>query len=190
MSGPDNRPMCSWKGEEPIDLLMVFMIANCTRGSARTQPFWFLMTWYLRHWFTVLFVCSLALSISGWQVVDMPSFTPAILVSLFQKCDTNNLSLSEIMSLGNLFSQYQLSKKTCAKSSAEMSVCVGTILTSDPELSIIVAMQLNLLSLGNGQMKLIAMLSPRLSRIGRGWRGPVGHFVDPLFCWQALHPGM
>ena len=163
-----DRPMWSWNGKKPVDLLMVFMIANLTHGSVRTQPFWFLMMWYWRHWFTVLFVCLLALSVSRWIVVDMPSLIPTIIMSLFQKCEKNNLSLSEIISWGNPFSQYQLSKNTCAKSSAEMSVHVGIILTSDPNLSVIVAMQLNPSPLGNGLMKSTAMLSPHSSGTGRG----------------------
>jgi hypothetical protein len=43
------HPKRRWKGEYPVDLLIVLIIWNRIRGSARDQPFWFLSTWNRIH---------------------------------------------------------------------------------------------------------------------------------------------
>lgn len=55
-----------------------------------------------------------------------------------------------------------------------MSVRVGIMRKSEPALSVIVTMQSNPWSSGNGPIKSIAMLSQRESGIGSGCKGPVG----------------
>jgi hypothetical protein len=80
--------------------------------------------------------------------------------SAFQNLETNNLSLSEIMSNGMPFSQYQCLKNIDASPSAEISVCVGIIHMSEPRRSVIVNMQLKLLSSGSGPTKSIATEFP------------------------------
>jgi len=61
----------------------------------------------------------------------------------FQNFDTNNFSLSEIMSNGKPFSQYQCLKNTDANPSADMSIHVGAICMSEPSQSVMVKIQLN-----------------------------------------------
>ena len=64
------RPIQSWKGVKPVDLFIVFIRLKCILGRAQTQPNWFRLTCYLNAWLTVLYVHSLAPSVSGWQAVD------------------------------------------------------------------------------------------------------------------------
>ena len=59
--------------------------------------------------------------------MDIFNFTLQRACSAFQNCDMKSLYLSETRSKGNLFSQYQLSKKRVAKLSAVMSIHVGTM---------------------------------------------------------------
>ena len=61
---------------------------------------------------------------------------PVSLCSSFQKRDRKILSLSDIISRGSLFSQYQCRKKRCVNCSAVSVVVVGTIRISDPSRSV------------------------------------------------------
>jgi hypothetical protein len=38
-------PVLSWKGENPMDELTVFMMANHTLGNWANHPFWLMSTW-------------------------------------------------------------------------------------------------------------------------------------------------
>lgn len=105
------HPIWSWKGMKPVVALMVFMMWKEICGRAQDYPCWFCLTWYRKHWFTVLFVCSLMPLVWGWYAVDNIGFTPVSLWSAFQNFEMNSLSLSETMSVGKLFLQYHLSKK-------------------------------------------------------------------------------
>ena len=60
------QPIHSWKCEKPVDLFTVFMRWNWICGSVHTQSSWFHLTWYRRHWFTILLVRSLVPSVWGW----------------------------------------------------------------------------------------------------------------------------
>jgi len=64
------------------------------------------------------------------------------------------------------------------------------IWTSELSLSVIVRIQSNPLSTGNGPIKHIATLSPRASGIGRGCKGPAGLLVADLFRKQSVQEGM
>ena len=59
-------PKRSWKGVNPVEAFIVFIMLNRTLGRVRTHPFWSCSTANLMAWITVLFVCSLAPSDSGW----------------------------------------------------------------------------------------------------------------------------
>ena len=89
-------------------------------------------------------------------MVDIFSYTPVSQCSTFQNLDTKSLSLSETISVGNLFSQYHSLKKRDAKCSAVISVCVGMILISLPKQSVNVTIQFFPSSSGKGPIKLIA----------------------------------
>ena len=108
----------------------------------------------------------------------------------FQNLDTNSLLRLETMFSGKPFSQYQLSKNKIAKSSAEMSVWVGTILTLAPKRSVMERIQLNPKSSLSGPMKSIAIDWPCSSRTGRGCNGPGGLVVGDLFHWQSAQDRM
>ena len=92
----------------------------------------------------------------------------------------NNLSLSDTISAGNPFSQYQCLKNRDANDSALMSVLVSTIRISDPSWSVIVSIQLNPSSLGRGPTKSIVTEDPLSSGTGRGCNGPHGLLVRDL----------
>jgi hypothetical protein len=98
----------------------------------------------------------------------------------FQNFDTNNLSLSEIISSGKPFSQYQCLKNTVANPSANMSVRVGAIHMSEPSRSVIIKIQLKPSSSGSGPTKSIATEAPCSSGTGNGCNGPLGFDVDDL----------
>ena len=91
---------CNWKGEKPVDLLTVFIMLNLTLGSTWTHPAWLHSTWKQIAWMTVLLVCLLEPSVSGYEV-DIFNLTPVSLCSSFQNCKMNNLSLSVIILSGN-----------------------------------------------------------------------------------------
>ena len=55
----------SWKGVNPVEWLVVFMMSNLIFGNALTQPFWLRSTAYCMHCITVLLVHSLLPSVSG-----------------------------------------------------------------------------------------------------------------------------
>jgi len=91
-------PKRNWKGIKPVNLFTVFIMSKWTQGSAWTQPSWFCSTWYHKAWLTVLFVCSLAPSVSGWYAVDSFNFMPVSLWRAIQNFDMKSLTLSETMS--------------------------------------------------------------------------------------------
>ena len=70
----------------------------------------------------VLFERSLAPSVCGWKAIDIFTSIPIRSVNAFQKFDKKSLSLSQTILRGKPFSQYQLSKKMTASSSAVRSV--------------------------------------------------------------------
>ncbi len=117
-----DRPIQSWNPENPVEALTVFMILNLIRGMARTQPFWFLSTWYHTAWFTVLLEHSDEPSVSGWYDKERFRWTPVSLCRAHQNFKMKSLSLSDTMSVGNPFSQYQLLKNIVANFSAVISV--------------------------------------------------------------------
>src|ERR1700678_26781 len=150
-----DRPKRRWKGENPVDLLMELMMWKRFRGKARTQPFWFLSTWNLKHWFTVLFVRSLTLLDCGWKLLEALHLTPVRRVRCFQKEDMKSLSRSETMSVGKPFSQYHLSKNRTASSLAVREVEVRMMRISEDKRSVMVKMQSKPWSRGSGPMKSI-----------------------------------
>ena len=77
-----------------------------------------------------------------------------------------------------------------ARSSAVMSRQVGIIQISEPSQSVMDKIQSTFLSKGNGLMKLIATLSPWVSGMGRGCKGPVGLCVEDLLCRHLVQDGM
>lgn len=182
-------PIHSWNGEKPVELLTVFIMSKRMRGRAHTQPLWFLSTWYWSTWLTILFVHLLAPSDSGWYAVDIFSLMPVSLCKAFQNLDMNSLLRSETISVGRPFLQYHLSKNKYVRSSAVMSVLIGTSCISLPKQSVRVMMQFLLLSSGSGPIKLIATESLLLSGMGRGWSQPYGLIVDDLFHWQSGQEG-
>ena len=99
----------------------------------------------------------------------------------FQNFEMKSLSLSEMISSGNPFSQYHLSKKMSASCSAERLIHDGIICMSEFSRSVKVMIESKPLSMGKGPIKSIATESPRCSGMGRGWRGPNGLFVRDLF---------
>src|ERR1700761_7116833 len=133
------------------------------------------------HWITVLFVHSLAPSVSGWYALDIFRFTLVSLCKAFQNRDTKSLSWSETMSSGRPFSQYHSLKNICASSSAVNVVFVGMMWMSEPDLSVKVTMLLEPSSGGSGPMKSIATESQRWSGTGSGCSGPTGFVVRDLF---------
>ena len=99
----------------------------------------------------------------------------------FPETQTKSLSRSEIMSVGKPFSQYQCTKNSVAKSSAEMSVRQGTSRMSEPRRHVMVAIQSKPSSSGSRPTKSMATLSPQPSGTGNGWRGPTGLTLSVLF---------
>ena len=181
---------CSWKFKNPVDALTMFIIANWMHGKAHTQPHCCLPTWKCSTWLIILFIHSLEPSVWGWYTVDIFSFTPQRECKAFQKWDINNLSLSEIMSKGNPFSQYQWSKNKIARSSVVMSTWMGTIRILAPMQSVIDKIQLNPESSFSGLMKSIVMDFPWPYGTGRGCKGPGVLDVEILFYWHGSHDGM
>ena len=59
-------PKWSWKGVNPVEVFIVFIMLNHTLGRVWTHPFWSCSTANLMAWITILFVCLLAPSDSGW----------------------------------------------------------------------------------------------------------------------------
>lgn len=129
----------------------------------------------------VLLVHSLTLSVSGWCAEDILSFMPVSSCKCFQKCERKSSSLSEIMSRGNPFLQYQCVKNNSAKASAVNVVVVGIIHMSDPNQSLMVRIVLNLPSFSKGPMKSIVTELQHPLGTGRGCNGPRGFVVQDLF---------
>jgi len=115
-----------WKGEYPVDALMVDMMLNLKHGRAFSHPVCHWSTKYRRVWFIVLLVRLLAPSVCGWYAVDIFSFTPVRQCSDFQNFPVNHLSLSNTMFSGKPFSQYQWLKKRFAISDAFIFMRHGT----------------------------------------------------------------
>ena len=92
--------------------------------------------------------------------------------------------------MGSPFSQYQLSKKRTASSSAVRVVLVGIIRTSEFKRSVIVRIQSKPLSGGSGPMKSMETDSQRSSGIGKGCKGPEGLDVELLFRRHSAQEGM
>jgi len=97
-----------------------------------------------------------------------------------QNFHMNNLSLSDTISVGNPFSQYQCLQNSDANNLAVMSVRVGTMRMSDPSRSVIVSIQLKPSSSGKGPTKFIATKDPLSSGTGRGCNSPCGLVVRDL----------
>ena len=125
-----------------------------------------------------------------WYEDEYLCLTPVKSIRCLQNFDTNNLSRSEIISMGRPFSQYQLSKKSTASSSAVRVVVVGMIRMSELRRSVIVRIQSKLLSRGKGPIKSIETESQRSSGIGKGCRGPCGLEVGLLLRKHSAHEGM
>ena len=128
-------PKRSWKGVNPVDVFIVFIMSNRTLGMVWTHPLWSCSTANLMAWMTVLFVLLLVPSDSGWYAIDIFSFIPVSLCSSFQKHDRKILSWSDMISRGRPFLQYQCWKKRSANCSVVIVVVVGTIHISDPSQS-------------------------------------------------------
>ena len=122
--------------------------------------------------------------------MDILSSMPVMVWSLFQKQDMHSLSWSEMISKGNLFSQYHLSKNVSASSLAVRVEVVGMICILDLRQSVKVMIVSNPLSTGRGPMKLIATESHWASGMGKECRGPTGLVVSDLFLWQSEQDGM
>ena len=75
----------------------------------------------------VLLDRSLELSISGWYAEETFSLTPVNWSSAHQNFKMESLSQLEMISLGNLFLQYQWLKNVRANSSAVIVIFVGII---------------------------------------------------------------
>ena len=121
--------------------------------------------------------------------IDIFKHTPVKQCSALQNLEINNLSLSDTISVGKPFSQYQFLKNSDANASAVMSVRVGTMCISDPNRSVIVRIQLKPSSSGSGPTKSIATDDPLSSGTGRGCNGPRGLIVCDLLCWHCTQPG-
>ena len=80
---------------------------------------------------------------------------PEIMVRCFQKADMNNLSLSETMSNGRPFLQYQWLKNKTMSSFAVSLVDVGMMRMSEPSQSVMVRIQSCPSSKGRGPSQLI-----------------------------------
>ena len=78
---------------------------------------------------------------------------PVRSVRCFQKDDINNLSRSDTMFVGSLFSQYHLSKNNTVSSFDVNFVEVGMIRISDDNRSVMVSIQSCPWSRGKGLMK-------------------------------------
>ena len=122
--------------------------------------------------------------------MDILSLMPVRVWSLFQKQDMNSLSQSEMISKGNLFSEYHLLKKVSVSSSVVRVEVVGMICISDPRWSVKVIIVSNLLSMGRGPMKSMATESLQESEMGKGCKGPTGFVVLHLLLWQSGQDGM
>ena len=97
-------PYLSLKGEYPIDLLMEFIENDLIHSKTFFQPLWLCSIWKHKHWLTILFVCSLLPSVSGWYVVNSFNLTPVNSCKGFQNFAMKSLSLSDTISNGKLFS--------------------------------------------------------------------------------------
>ena len=73
------QPVFSWNRVKPVEAFTVFIIAKRIRDKFFDHPFWLASTWYQTIWLSVLFVRSLAPSVSGWYAVDIFSLTPVSL---------------------------------------------------------------------------------------------------------------
>ena len=142
------------------------------------------------HWLMVLLDLSLEPSVLGSYAEESFSLTPVNLCGAHQNFKTKILSQSEMISLGNLFSQYQWLKNKTARSSVVMSVQVGIIWLLEPRWSVIDRMQSKLPLSGKGPIKSVAMLSSWSSGIRRGCKGPEGLCVLDLFLRHSVHEGM
>ena len=179
-----DRPMHSWKGENPVDAFTVFIMLKWFKGKALTHPFWFQLTWYQRACSMVLLEHSLVPLVSGWYEDDIFNFTLVSVCSAFQNLDMKILSWSLIIFSGRPFLQYHRLKNWEAKCLAVILVCVAAIWMSDPSLSVIVTMASKSSLRGRGPMKSIVMELLHWLGIRRGWSGPVGFVIVSLLCWH------
>ena len=157
----------SWKGVNLVKLFMVFMILKHILGKARVQPIWSRLMAKWIHWMTVLLVCSLAPSLSGWELEESFSFTPVSWCRLCQNCEMKSLSQSEIISKGSPFSQYHSLKNKLARPCTVREQVVGMIQMLEPSWSVMVRMQSKLFSQGRGPMKsMVCDMEKRFTHMG------------------------
>lgn len=131
-------PKCNWKGVKPGKQFIIFVKSNCTCGSARTQPFWFLAMWNRRAWIIVLFVRSLAPSVLGWYTMDIFKLIPIRVCSTFQNWLRKSLSRSLTILNSRPFSQNQWSKKRSTSWDTIIKLWVGIKQISEFKRSVIV----------------------------------------------------
>lgn len=129
------------------------MEANARKSMDPT----FLVSFYMESQALVYsFIGPFANSIGlGMELEEALHLNPVIIVRFFQEADIKSLSLSNTISRGRPFSQYQQSKNRISSCFAEREVVVGMIRISEPRQSVMVRIQLCPLSSGSGPMKSI-----------------------------------